>query len=258
MLRGERIAHHLAAFTKEYAPVGPTETAIVNDLARQAADIELWGEAVAAVQRQVARGLPRFALPQVADSEAYHDAVLAGTMAAESVHRSERLRLGHSRAFYRAQQRLEQRQARRQQLASEDDAATLPPAFDSEAACEAYLADRFRSGAKRCHHCGGREGYVIARRRCWECGSCKAQTGLRAGTVMARSPIPLRQWFAAIRWLLCRPTIRADELAEKLKIRRLTTVRSMAKKIRAAMTAEDGSEQLAGLDSYIGTGGHLT
>jgi len=35
-----------------------------------------------------------------------------------------------------------------------------------------------------------------------------------------------------------------------LNVRRPTTVRNMARKIREAMAAEDCGEQLAGLDSY--------
>ena len=85
-----------------------------------------------------------------------------------------------------------------------------------------------------------------------ECRDCRAQAGLRTRTVMARSPVRLWQWFEAIRWILWRPTIDTSELAEKLGIRRPTTVRAMAKKIRAALAAEDGSQQLAGLDVHYG------
>ena len=60
------------------------------------------------------------------------------------------------------------------------------------------------------------------------------QIGLRSNTVMAHSPISLRQWFDAVRLLLWRPTIGAVELAEKVGLTRLATARSMMAKIRTA------------------------
>jgi len=68
---------------------------------------------------------------------------------------------------------------------------------------------------------------------------------------MARSPIPLLQWFDAIRWLLWRPTISTPELAARTRIQRPTTLRAVAFKIREAMSAEDASGQLAGLDLHF-------
>ena len=65
---------------------------------------------------------------------------------------------------------------------------------------------------------------------------------------MAKSSIPLLVWFEAIRHLLWQPTITAAELADKLNIQRLATVRSLSKKIRTALMAENASELLAGLD----------
>jgi len=58
-------------------------------------------------------------------------------------------------------------------------------------------------------------------------------------------------WFEAIRLLLLRPTFGTTELCIRLGISRSTTVRNMARKIRAAMTEENASELLAGLDVYF-------
>jgi len=258
ILRRERIERHIEDFMQEYEPVGPTEIAMVNDLARRAADMELWGAAVEAVERQTARGLPDFALPSDARSEALHDAVLAGAIASDSVERCERVRLGTGKAFYRAQQKLEERQARRKKRELEDTVAEPPPGFRDESECEKYLADRFSNGELRCNRCGGAKGCLLATRRCWECHGCRTQIGLRTGSVMARSPIALREWFEAIRWLLWQPTISTTELAHKLNVRRPSTVRNMARKIRKAMAAEDCGEQLAGLDSFFGRRDRIT
>ena len=128
----------------------------------------------------------------------------------------------------------------------------MPPlGFGDESACERYLADRLRRGVVRCPKCGDRNGCVISTRKCWECRGCKFQLGLRANTVMARSPVSLRLWFDAIRILLWRPTIGAAELAEKIGLERMATVRSMMVKIRTAMAADNASERLAGLDRHF-------
>ena len=53
---------YLWQFVREFQPVGPTETAIVGDLARQRAAMERWSAAGEAAGRQAARCLPAIAL----------------------------------------------------------------------------------------------------------------------------------------------------------------------------------------------------
>jgi len=67
---------------------------------------------------------------------------------------------------------------------------------------------------------------------------------------MARSPIKLLTWFEAIRWLLWKPSMEMSELSRLIGIRRMTTVRSIARTVRAALTEENANELLAGLDLY--------
>ncbi len=67
---------------------------------------------------------------------------------------------------------------------------------------------------------------------------------------MADSPIPLTRWFTAIWLMLWRPTITTAELVSNLGITRITTVRTMANRIRAAMAAENAGDLLAELDTY--------
>jgi transposase-like protein len=249
LLDRRQVEEHQTQFLQEYGPVGPTELAIVSDLARQRAAMDRWGDAAEAVERQAARHLPEFVLSIGNDPDVFRDTVLAGAMAAEATDRCERHHLGHARAFYRALQKLEETQARRKKR--EQAGATLPPSFTNELACEVYLAERWRNGQCHCPRCGATRGYFFPARRSWECGMCKGQAGLRSGTVMARSPISLWRWFEAIRWLLWQPTISTGELAPKLGIRRLPTVRTLASKVHKAMAAENASAQLAGLDTYF-------
>jgi hypothetical protein len=70
--------------------------------------------------------------------------------------------------------------------------------FPSEIACEEFLKKRLDRASWRCPRCGSAEGNWLPSRRCWECALYRRQTGLRVGTVMEWSPIPLLKWFGAI------------------------------------------------------------
>ena len=247
ILDSARSEEYLDAYLQEYQPVGPTEHALVRELARHAAATDLWSEAGDAVERQGARALPDLALKAGDEDVLLSDAVLAGAMSQEIVHRCEKHVRCRSRAFFRALGRLEELQARRRKRESRD--MVIPPCpFTTEAACEKYLVDRFESGKVSCPRCGAVEGHHIASRRCWECARCGSQAGVRHGTLMADSPIPLTRWFTAIWLVLWRPMITAAELVSYLGISRIMTVRSMANKIRAALAAENASDLLADLD----------
>ena len=70
----------------------------------------------------------------------------------------------------------------------------------------------------------------------------------------ARESLPLKTWFAAIKLLLQAPHIGTRALSEKLAIKRLATMRKLAKKIRAAMAAADAEQRLAGLREHFSCG----
>jgi hypothetical protein len=237
-------------FLCEFAPKGPTEMVLVEGLARHAAAMRRWDEGSAAIARQAARSLPDLAHGAAFTDASAVDVALAGAMSTEAADRGERHSLLRCRAFLRLLEKLEEVQAARRER--ESRGVTMPPlGFADESACERYLADRFARGVVRCPECGVRNGCMISTRKCWECRGCKLQLGLRANTVMARSPISLRLWFDAIRILWWRPTIGASELAEQIGLTRVPTVRSMMTKIRTALAAENSSERLAGLDQHF-------
>lgn len=250
VLNRQRFKQHFADFVAEYRPHGPTEYALVRDLARQLAAVDRWGEAAEAVERTAAHHLPGLARVVLEGDDVAADAVLAGAMATEAAYQCERHSLARSRAFCRILDKLKYLQSQR--LASERlGVVSMPPAFASEAACEVYLANRLRNEVRRCGKCGKPNGCFLPSRNAWECRTCRAQTGLRTGTVMAGSPLPLLVWFNAIRMLLWRPTTGTADLAEQVGLRRMTTVRTMVRRVREAMGADDASAQLAGLDRHF-------
>ena len=242
----------LGELQQELRPVGALEHIMVRDLARKAAGMDLFDSAARAATRQSAAAISEL-LATTGAMEWSPDAVLAGAVAAEGPDRLTRHGLVQTRGFYRALKTLHELRTIRNAVAN-DAAANLPnmpAAFASEAACEAFLVERFQRGLCACASCGETGGYLQSARKAWECAGCSRQVGLRTGTVMARSPLPLMVWFEGVRWLLWRPTISAAELAEKLGLARLTTVRTLASRIRDAMAHEDASSRLAGLDAHF-------
>lgn len=123
--------------------------------------------------------------------------------------------------------------------------------FGSEEDCERYLIGRIERAGHRFARCKNRHGYWLMGRRRWQCARCGQQLGLRTGTVMEGSPLPLKSWFAAICSLLINPDLQTGSLAGATGIRRAATVRRMAARIRAAMASLGCSELLAGLDGIV-------
>jgi transposase-like protein len=245
VLAREHFQQYVSEFSEEYQPVGPTERALVRDLARQAAAVERWSAAAEAVERTAVHHLPKLA-GTLGSDELVADALLAGAMATESAQECERHSLARSRAFCRSLTKLQQLQAAR----ARGKQVYLGVPFAGEAACEAYLERRLR-GAQFCLHCGHHAGCYLPSRRVWECNRCRKQRGLRAGTVMAGSALPLLVWCEAVRVLLWRPTMGMSELGGVLRITRNGTVRNIACRIREAMAADDATERLAGLDLHF-------
>lgn len=78
--------------------------------------------------------------------------------------------------------------------------ADFMDAYGTEAQCEAaFIKARWPQGFE-CPCCGNRSAYEFKRRelRYWQCGACRHQTSLRAGTIMEHGHLPLTKWYLAI------------------------------------------------------------
>src|SRR5262249_59808039 len=79
----------------------------------------------------------------------------------------------------------------------------LQARFPDEDACMGFLrAVRWPDGFV-CPRCQGRSSWTLRTRRLEQCRRCRHQTSLTAGTVLHRTPLPLRVWLWAL--LLLRP-----------------------------------------------------
>ncbi len=233
-----RLGHYRHRFREEYQPVTPTELLLVDELARHAAMLEFAQEAEGAVLRHGARQLVPFVMQVGTDQNEQDDATLSAAVATETLERFSRYRRAHERAFFTALTQLKEIGAARECALRPADDVSLAR-FRTEASCELQLRRQFESTDWRCPHCGNSGGYWLARRRRWECGGCHSQIGLRTGTVMEGSPLPLTTWCTAILHVLADPGIDAASLGQRIGVGRLRTVRGMIRSIRRAV-ASDG------------------
>ena len=230
----------------EWQPVTPTEEHLVEEMARHAAGMERASEIEIAVLRYGAKRRCDPLHVGGPDPESDNEARLTGAVSGEVIDRVSRYRIAHERGFYRALRLMEQlrrREADLQERRFVGDKAR----FSTEPECEAYLLGRWQQGAVACPRCGHIKGSWLARRKRWQCAGCRGQFGLRAGTVMAGSPLPLRAWLGAIGQLLKKPSSSTRELALATGVRRPATLRRMAEKIREAIDSPEAPRLLVGL-----------
>jgi hypothetical protein len=128
--------------------------------------------------------------------------------------------------------------------------------FAAEEDCRRYLmACRWPDGF-HCPRCGKREACELATRELVQCKSCRHQASVTAGTVLHRTRVPLRLWFAAAYLVTTHtPGFSAAQLQRQLGLDRYETAWTMLQKLRRAMLRPD-RDRLAGVievdETYVG------
>jgi transposase-like protein len=128
--------------------------------------------------------------------------------------------------------------------------------FASEEDCRRYLvACRWPDGF-RCPRCGEPDAYGLAGRELLQCRACRHQTSLTAGTVLHRTHVPLRLWFAAAYLVTTHtPGFSAVQLQRQLGLARYETAWTMLHKLRRAMLRPE-RDRLSGVvevdEAYVG------
>lgn len=119
--------------------------------------------------------------------------------------------------------------------------------FPSEEACVAYFKAKRESQGVVCVKCGCGHHKWKSYRNQWECKQCGHRTGLKAGTVMHSSKLPLMTWFIAIHLITStKKSFSAAELKRQLGISCYQTVWEMLHKIRNVMGQRDSQYKLNG------------
>lgn len=118
--------------------------------------------------------------------------------------------------------------------------------YGSEEQCrQAVIAWRWPDGFV-CPHCGEREHGIVGERRLFLCHGCHAQVSVKAGTIFAKSLLPLTKWFLAMFLLTqSKNTIATLELARHLGVK-WDTAWLMRQKLIAVMADREGSRKLDG------------
>ena len=252
VLQPGRVAAIRQDLEQDFPARSTVERLQLDELARHAARLEYAEQAEEAVLREGAREAAR----RAAEAGALHppeaDTLLAAAAITPAVELVSRYRRGHERGFDSALRAFANQRAATDDPAPMEAAKGLDePRFPTEAASEAQVRQRFGAAAWQCPRCSATKGHWLVTRKCWECGQCKKQVSLRAGTVMHSSPLPLATWCYAIQLIIQHPEISADALGQRIAIDRDKTVRTMAAKIRAALADETARLQLAGLDKFF-------
>jgi hypothetical protein len=128
--------------------------------------------------------------------------------------------------------------------------------FGTEEACmEALKQQRWPEGFQ-CPKCGHDHGHWIADRKLYQCGRCRHQTSVTAGTLFHSSNVPLVLWFLAIYLMVCdKGGLSALRLSKQIGVSWITAHR-MLRKMRRAMADRDSIYRLGGLvevdDAFVG------
>lgn len=130
--------------------------------------------------------------------------------------------------------------------------------FGTEAQCaEAVKAARWPNGF-RCPRCGVADHYVVdhGTRKLFQCGGCRHQTSLTAGSMMEHTKLPLTTWFLSI-YLISQAKTGLSALALKRQLGvSYPTAWLMHQKINTAMSERDSVHRLGGAvqldDAYLG------
>jgi len=134
--------------------------------------------------------------------------------------------------------------------------AQFQAAYGTEAQCRAMVEKLRWPDGFVCPICGGATCHRLTTRPKIQCGSCRHQTSLTAGTIFHSTKLPLTSWFLAI-WLVAtaKNGISSVELGRRLGIKQ-TNAWALKQKIMAVMAAREDNKPLSGRvemdDAYLG------
>src|SRR3954451_24959692 len=128
--------------------------------------------------------------------------------------------------------------------------------FASEEDCRRYMVACRWPGGFSYPRCGEPDAYGLAGRELLQCRACRHQTSVTAGTVLHRTHVPLRLWFAAACLVTTHtPGFSAVQLRRQLGLARDETAWTMLHKLRRAMLRPE-RDRLSGVvevdEAYVG------
>jgi transposase-like protein len=126
------------------------------------------------------------------------------------------------------------------EVRQEFDLAELIEQFGSEDRCHDYLEGLRWPDGVRCPRCESTKISRIAKRRQFDCDSCRYQFSVRVGTLFHDSKLPLWKWFLAV-YLMCesKKGISANQMKRTLGVS-YKTAWYLCHRIRSATEGDEG------------------
>jgi len=119
--------------------------------------------------------------------------------------------------------------------------------FTNEQVCRNYLRDLRISQGVTCRKCGHDQHYWKSDKEQFQCKKCQHRTGLKCGTVMENSNLPVSVWFEAMFLMLqTRKAMSAREMRRQLGLKRYEPVWYLMHKIRQLMSHQNMDQVLKG------------
>lgn len=115
--------------------------------------------------------------------------------------------------------------------------------------CIAYLEEIRWHGVPKCPYCGSQKSSAIEEGLRHHCNSCYTSYSVTVDTLFHQTHIELNKWFQAIQLFVhSSQTIRVRQLAREINVTK-NTASSMIKRMRDAMTEEDGMRLLLAISA---------
>ena len=119
--------------------------------------------------------------------------------------------------------------------------------FPNEATCKAKFREVKEKQGIVCRKCGCKRHYWKASKEMFQCAKCGHRQGLRAGTVMHASKLPLRYWFIAMHLLTAtKNSFSAAELKRQVGHKRYQPIWELLHKLRSSMGKRDDLYTISG------------
>ena len=123
--------------------------------------------------------------------------------------------------------------------------------FPTESSCRDDLKLQREKEGVFCKKCNHSSHYWLKAKSQWECKSCKFRTGLKSGSMMENSNLPVRTWYLAMLFMtFTKKGISAKELQRQLNHNRYDTIWSLMHRIRNAMGNRDNLYTLSDMVEF--------
>lgn len=123
--------------------------------------------------------------------------------------------------------------------------------YPDEASCIHYLKEQREREGVICKNCNSKDHYWLNSLNMFQCKHCKFRTGLKNGTIMENSKLPLRTWLLAMTLVSAtKKGFSCLELQRQMGHSRYETVFRLYHKLREAMGKRDSQYKLEDMVEY--------